>query len=125
MSDDKIKESCLRDFGKPVDYWFLEEMDLTIKNKNVVNFVRRLFTIVGYQKMKLVNCDDKTCPWSIAMCKRLFMELPRPVAKEVMKIWRSKNEIKLFLTAELAQTELDKYSPCDSAPQQKNFLATQ
>jgi hypothetical protein len=62
MSYDKIKESCLRDFGKPVDYWFLEEMDLTIKNSNVLNFVRQLFTIVGYQTMKPVNRDDKTCP---------------------------------------------------------------
>jgi hypothetical protein len=86
MPYDKIKESCLRDFGKSVVYWFLEEMDLTIKSNNVVKFARRLSTIVGYQTLKPIDREDKTCPWSIAMCKRLFMELPRPVAKEVMKI---------------------------------------
>jgi hypothetical protein len=117
MSYNKIHISCLREFGKPVDYWFLEEMDLTIKNNNVVNIVRRLFTIVGARTIKPLNRDNETCPWSIAMCKRLFMELSRPVAKEVMKIWRSKNGMKLFKTAELAQTDLNKYSPCDSAPQ--------
>jgi hypothetical protein len=121
MSYDKIKESCLRDFGKPVDYWFLEEMDLTIKNNNVVNFVRRLVTIVGNHTMKPVNLDDKNYPWCIAMRKRLFMELPCRVANEVMKVWRSKIGMQLFETTELAQTELDKYSPCDTAPQQKTF----
>jgi hypothetical protein len=80
------------------------KMDLTIKNNNVDNFVRELFTIVGYQTMKPINRDDKACLWSIAMCKRLFVELPRPVAKEAIKIWRSKNGMKLLKTAELAQT---------------------
>jgi hypothetical protein len=49
------------------------------------------------------------------------MELLRPVAKEVMKIWRTKNGMKLFETAELAQTALDKYSPHDSTPNKKHF----
>jgi hypothetical protein len=74
MSFDKIKESCFRDYGNSVDYWFLEEMEPTIKKNIVVNFVRRTFTIVGYQTMKPVNRADKACQWSIAMCKRLFME---------------------------------------------------
>jgi hypothetical protein len=58
MSYEKIKKSCLRDFGKSVDYWFLEEMDLTIKINNVVYFARRLFTIVGYQTIKPINDGD-------------------------------------------------------------------
>jgi hypothetical protein len=121
MSYENIKESCLRDFAKSVDYWFLEEIDLKIKNSNVVNFAGRLSTIVGYQTMKPLNRDDKACPWSIAMCKRLFMELPCPVAKEVTKTWRTKNGMKLFETAKLAETESDKYSPVTQLPNKNNF----
>jgi hypothetical protein len=49
MSYEEIKNSRLQDFGKSINFWFLEEIEVGMKNKNVMGFTRRLFTITGYQ----------------------------------------------------------------------------
>jgi hypothetical protein len=91
------------DFGELIDYWFREDMNLTISNNNLMASARRLFTITGYQTPIPLNCDDKTGIWLISMCKRLFMELLVHFAKEVIKTSRIRIGMKFLDTAELAQ----------------------
>jgi hypothetical protein len=55
------------------------------------------------------------------MSKGLFRQLPYPVSKRIINIWRIKWRRTIFDTAEIGHVELDKYILQNSQPQQKQY----
>jgi hypothetical protein len=105
---DDLKNTCFRDFRKPLTYWIKEDWGHKLVDKYLQTWAMRYYDIVSRQTNDVLDRDSKTSPHQFWMQIRLMSELPISVRHKVLAMWNAKGGGSLYELVEIVQRELDK-----------------